>query len=166
MTVIVRVSAPEDSDAVSGLLLKSYSELLRTAYEAQVLEKALPLITTARPDLLSCGSYYVAETGDGRIVGAGGWTRHSPTGRDETATNGNIRHFATDPDFARKGIGRTLMGQCIEEASKAGLAELNCYSTLNGESFYAACGFEAVEDFPIELPGGVVFPSVRMVRKL
>lgn len=166
MTFRIRISVLEDSSAVSDLLLKSYSELLRDAYDASILERALPLITRAQPDLLTSGSYYVAETGDKRIVGAGGWTRRSPTGRDETATNGNIRHFGTDPAFARKGVGRALMAACIEEATNAGLSELNCYSTLNGESFYAACGFQSVEPFPIELPGGVVFPSIRMVKRL
>jgi len=162
----LRVAVPQDEAAVSALLLKSYTALLRQAYDADVLDKALPLITRANPDLLGSGSYYVALNEDGSIVGAGGWTKHSPTGRNETATNGNIRHFGTDPDEARRGIGRALMNRCLREAAAAGLEELNCYSTLNGEAFYNACGFRTVEPFDVKLPGSVIFPSVRMVRPL
>lgn len=161
-----RIATPADGPAISALLLKSYTALLQDAYEADTLERALPLITRANPDLLASGTYYVACGGDGTVLGAGGWTRHSPTGRDETVSNGNIRHFGTDPDQARTGIGRALMARCIEEASASGLTEFNCYSTLNGEAFYAACGFRTVEPFEVALPGGVVFPSVRMVRPL
>ena len=128
---------------------------------------ALPLITRANPDLLGSGTYYVACS-ERRLDHGRGWAgrRHSPTGRNETATNGNIRHFGTDPDQARRGIGRALMARCLEEAAATGLKELNCYSTLNGERFYAACGFRTVEPFDVKLPGGVIFPSVRMVRPL
>ncbi|MEL7527485.1 MAG: GNAT family N-acetyltransferase [Pseudomonadota bacterium] len=166
MSFLVRTSIEADTEAVTALLQKSYAVLLRDAYAADVLEAALPLITKARPELMVSGSYYVAEDDEGGIIGAGGWTKHSPTGQDETADNGNIRHFGTDPEHTGKGIGRSLMARCVSDALNAGLAEFNCYSTLNGEAFYRACGFRSVEPFPITLPGGVVFPSVRMTRPL
>lgn len=166
MSFLVRISTEADTEAVTALLQKSYAVLLRDAYAADVLEAALPLITRARPELLVSGSYYVAEDDAGGIIGAGGWTKHSPTGQGETSGNGNIRHFGTDPDHTGKGIGRSLMARCVLDALNAGLAEFNCYSTLNGEAFYRACGFRTVEPFPISLPGGVVFPSVRMTRPL
>ncbi len=162
----IRCTAFGDEGAVSDLLLKSYSVLLRPAYSTDVLDKALPLITKARPELLTSGTYFVAEEEAGGILSAGGWTRTSPTGRGETTTNGNIRHFGTDPDRTGEGIGRALMDRCLEEAKLAGLRELNCYSTLNGEGFYQACGFERVEPFDIMLPGNVQFASVRMIRPL
>lgn len=166
MSFQVRISTEADGEAVTALLQKSYAILLRDAYDAGTLEAALPLITKARPDLLGSGSYYVAEDDTGHIIGAGGWTKHSPTGQDETPDNGNIRHFGTDPAHTGKGIGRALMSQCISDARASGVTEFNCYSTLNGEAFYRACGFRSVEPFPITLPGGVVFPSVRMSRSL
>jgi N-acetylglutamate synthase-like GNAT family acetyltransferase len=162
----IRTASLLDLEAVSALLLKSYSVLLQEAYEAAIVEKAVPLITNAQPKLLTSGTYYLADTEDGAIVGAGGWTKTSPTGKNETLTNGNIRHFGTDPDNARKGIGRALINRCIEDATLAGLTELNCYSTLNGERFYQACGFTSIETFIINLPGNVQFPSIRMTRAL
>lgn len=166
MAVLVRQTSADDEEAVSALLEKSYSQLLRSAYEPDVLKRALPLITRSRPELLTCGTYYVAETDGGEIIGAGGWTRTSPTGHGETASNGNIRHFGTDPEHTGKGIGRALMERSLADAAVAGLSELNCYSTLNGEGFYKACGFERVEPLTITLPGNVSFPSIRMTRVL
>lgn len=166
MSFQVRASTEADSDTVTALLQKSYAVLLKHAYDADTLDAALPLITKAQPDLLVCGSYYVAEDDTGRIIGAGGWTKHSPTGQGETPDNGNIRHFGTDPAQTGKGIGRALMSRCISDALAAGVIEFNCYSTLNSKAFYRACGFRSVEPFPITLPGGVVFPSVRMTRSL
>ncbi|GAB4577090.1 MAG: GNAT family N-acetyltransferase [Roseibium sp.] len=166
MTVRIRVAAPSDETAISALLLKSYARLLQDSYDGEMLQKALPLITRARPELLNSGSYYVALAGDDEIVGAGGWTRQSPTERDEAPLSGHIRHFGTDPDEVRKGVGRSLMNRCLDAAASAGLNELQCYSTLNGEAFYAACGFRKVEPLDITLPGGVAFPSLRMVRRL
>ncbi len=166
MSFQVRTSTETDSAAVTALLQKSYAALLQDAYHADVLENALPLITKARPELLISGSYYVAEDDSGRIIGAGGWTKQSPTGQNEAPGNGNIRHFGTDPGHTGKGIGRSLMARCVGDALESGVTELNCYSTLNGEAFYRACGFRSVEPFSITLPGGVVFPSVRMIRSL
>lgn len=166
MAHAIRIAEPADAEAVTALLEKSYPALLAGAYDAALLQQVLPLMTRANPELLSSGSYYVAVGDDGMIVGAGGWTRHSPTGQGENGTNGNIRHFGTDPDHARKGIGRALIARCVEDARDAGLTELNCYSTLNGKVFYASCGFHTVEPFEIAFPGGLVFPSVRMVKPL
>ncbi|WP_428641707.1 GNAT family N-acetyltransferase [Roseibium sp.] len=166
MRFSLRVATPQDASKVSGLLQRSYSVLLREAYDADLLAKALPFISVARPELLSSGTYYLVETAAGRIIGAGGWTRQSPTGRTESVNTGNIRHFGTDPEFARQGAGRLLMKTCLQEAAGAGLTALNCYSTLNGAAFYASFGFETIGSFKVELPGSVMFPSVRMVKTL
>jgi GNAT superfamily N-acetyltransferase len=162
VTFQTRVAAPSDEVSISGLLSRSYSALLPQAYSTELLNAALPLITKAQPELLRSGTYYVAETNSGKLVGAGGWTKHSPTGRDNTPMNGNIRHFGTDPEYTGIGVARALMDSCIEAARSAGLLELNCYSTLNAEAFYKSCGFITKEPNMIELPGGVQFPSVRM----
>lgn len=162
----VRTATIEDKATVSRLLLTSYTALLRDAYDPATLEQALPLITSAQSGLLTSGSYYVAETDDGKIVGAGGWTRNSPTGQNQTASNGHIRHFGTDPGYTGQGVGRAIMDRCVEDARQCGVSEFNCYSTLNGEGFYAACGFESIEPFLITLPGDVPFPAIRMIRPL
>ena len=60
-TVEVRVSTLDDFDQVSSLLRASYPELMRPAYDAELLEKVLPRMTEAQPGLLQSGTYYVAD---------------------------------------------------------------------------------------------------------
>ncbi|MEL7154607.1 MAG: GNAT family N-acetyltransferase, partial [Pseudomonadota bacterium] len=74
MTVIVRPSTKADMAAVDVLLARTYPKLLKADYPPSVLVTALPIISRARPELLVCGTYYVADE-DGEVIGAGGWTR-------------------------------------------------------------------------------------------
>jgi hypothetical protein len=46
------------------------------------------------------------------------------------------------------------------------VTRLECYSTINGESFYASLGFERVEEILVEMPNGVEFPGVHMVATI
>ena len=71
----VRAATPDDSAQISSLLRASYPKLMRSAYDPVLLEKALPRMTVAQPGLLASDSYYVAESGEGEIIGCGGWTR-------------------------------------------------------------------------------------------
>jgi hypothetical protein len=56
-----RAARPADSDAVSALLSASYSTLLTTRYDGDLLQHALPLITKAQPTLLASDTYYERE---------------------------------------------------------------------------------------------------------
>ena len=58
---LTRIAGPADSDAVSALLLASYSSLLAARYDSDALSRALPFITSANPTLLASGTYYAAE---------------------------------------------------------------------------------------------------------
>mgnify|MGYP002145911690 CR=1 FL=1 len=77
----LRRARPSDLAAVDLLLSRSYPRLLAADYPPSTLVTALPLISRARPDLLSSRSYFVVEDAEGRIFGAGGWTAHSPAAR-------------------------------------------------------------------------------------
>lgn len=70
----LRVAAPGDNETVSALLSASYKRLLVPDYEPCILAAALPLMTRANPRLLESGTYYVAVTASGTIIGCGGWT--------------------------------------------------------------------------------------------
>jgi hypothetical protein len=68
----VRTASPKDAEAVSVLLQASY--LMALGYEPALFARALPLLTTANPALLSYGTWYVVEVpgADGALVGCGG----------------------------------------------------------------------------------------------
>lgn len=161
-----RVADPSDVARVTLLLKRSYPALMGPAYSPEILAAALPLMTRANPALLACGTYYVAETRNGAIVGSGGWTREQPGTGAREAAGGHIRHFAADPGYPRRGIGRTLIERSIGEASAAGIVRLDCFSSLNAVPFYAAFGFETLALIDVRLTEAVALPSAHMRRVL
>ena len=166
MDVAIRIASPRDRDSVTTLLRMSYPTLMRHAYELSILEAALPSMTVAQPTLLQSGSYYVAETAKESIVGCGGWTRERPGTREISPGVGHIRHFGVHPEWTRRGVGRAIYDRCRTDAKTAGLKRLECYSSLNGEAFYAAVGFESLDRMDVAMPDDVDFPSVHMVAEI
>lgn len=162
----VRVSQESDLPAVGALLAASYPTLLAEGYQPEVLAKALPLIVKANPKLLASGTYYVAETAEGRLVACGGWTRERPGSGNIAEGEGHIRHFATHPDWVRRGAARALLDRCIQDAMAAAIETLECYSTLVAVAFYRASRFVDVGPIDLELTPGVSLPGVLMRRQL
>jgi GNAT superfamily N-acetyltransferase len=158
--MLIRPSTKADMAAVDALLARSYPKLLKADYPPSVLVTALPIISRARPELLMCGTYYVAED-DGRIVGAGGWT---PDRVDRF--RGHIRHVVTHDRALRRGIGRALMDHCFGTARAAGITRLECWATRTAVPFYKAVGFVELGPMDVTLATGITFPSVRMMRDL
>ena len=166
MDFSVRVARPEDLRAVDELLKASYPALMASAYDPEALAPALKLMTRANPELLASGTYYVAETAAGLIVGCGGWTRERPGTTITEPALGHIRHFGTHPDWARRGVGRAIYRLCESAARAAGMKSFEAYSSLNGESFYRALGFERVREMDMEMSPQVVLRAVLMRRDI
>ena len=144
------------------MLDASYSRLMRGAYPDDLLERALPRITRANPELLRSGRYHLAESDEGEAMACGGWSDRPPgAGPDGHA---HIRHFATHPDWTGKGAGRAIYERCEAEAAAAGFGGFVCFSSLNGEGFYAALGFRRVREIRVPMGPDLRFPSVLMVR--
>ena len=162
----IRPSGKEDLAAIDGLLARSYPALLKADYPPSVLVLALPLISRANPNLVTCGTYFVAETDDGAIIAAGGWTREGPQAHAGLAGTGHIRHVVTDHTRTRQGVGRALMTRVLETARDAGLRHLKCQSTLTAVPFYEACGFQVVGEITISLRPGIDFPAIAMQRSI
>ncbi len=158
----IRAARMGDLHGVGKLLAASYGTLLAPDYPAELLAEALPLITRPRAELLSCGSYYLADTGDG-LLAAGGWTFHAPGGMATGPREvGHIRHVATAPEAARKGVGRALMEYAMFEAQAAGVRRMMCFSTLSARQFYAALGFAEQGEITLTLAPGLEFAAVQM----
>ncbi|MCT8159722.1 GNAT family N-acetyltransferase [Pseudoruegeria sp. SHC-113] len=162
----IRPARPSDLAQVDALLAHSYPTLLKADYPPSVLVTALPLISRARPELLACGTYYVAETPDGAILGAGGFTPQAPGGAKTTGGLGHIRHVVTDPNHLRRGIARALMQRSFADARATGLTSLACQSTRTAQPFYAACGFTPLGDISVPLAPGISFPAIAMACRL
>ncbi|HYI39509.1 MAG TPA: GNAT family N-acetyltransferase [Allosphingosinicella sp.] len=162
----LRVAMLEDSDAVSAVLGPSYARLMAAAYPPELLARTLPSITRANPDLLSSGHYYLVEADTGEPAGCGGWSADPPGRRDDDPHRAHIRHFATHPDWTRRGVGRLLYKRCAADARAAGFTLFECWASLNGEGFYASLGFRPLGRIETQMPGGVLFPAIRMERSI
>jgi N-acetylglutamate synthase-like GNAT family acetyltransferase len=165
-TYPIRIAGPPDLEAVGALLVASYASLLATHYEGDMLRRALPLMTKAQPALLASGSYYVAESGQGDLVGCGGWTTSRPGTGEIIEGEAHIRHFATHPEWVRRGVASSLLSRCLRDAQVVGIRRLYCFSTLNAEGFYRASGFETIESIDVPMGPSLKFPGVLMRREL
>lgn len=137
----VRIAVPEDTASVGEVLAVSFPKLLLAGYDPILLSKALPLLIRPQPQLLASGRYYVAESGSGRMVGCGGWSKERPDTREASSDEAHLRHFATHPDWLRCGVGRALLSRCFKAARAEGVRTLMCYSTFVAVEFYRAAGF-------------------------
>ena len=158
--MLIRPSTKDDLGAVDALLARTYPKLLKADYPPSVLVTALPIISRARPELLGCGTDYVAEE-EGVVLGAGGWT---PDRKDERLSH--IRHVVTDDRALRRGVGRALMQRSFDAARAAGMTRMECWATRTAVPFYTALGFNEVGLIDVPLGNGIVFPSIRMMRDL
>ncbi|MBY6091264.1 GNAT family N-acetyltransferase [Pseudooceanicola sp. 502str34] len=165
-TLTIRPAAPSDADALSRLLSRSYRALLAADYAPALLTEALPYIGQARPALLGCGTYFLTQDSDGRLLAAGGWTDTSPHGRAARTGEAHIRHVAVDPDAVRQGHGQRLLGHILAHARHAGVTRVHCLSTLTAAGFYRAQGFETLAKVETRLVPGLYFPVVQMQRSL
>lgn len=162
----LRVVTLEDAAAVASVLGASYPLLWAGVYPPELLARALPQTTRANPRLLSSGRYYLVEAETGEPAGCGGWSSDPPGHRDEDPERAHIRHFATHPDWTRRGVGRLLYARCEADARAAGFTRFETFASLNGEAFYAALGFRRLERIGTPMPGGVLFPAIRMERAI
>lgn len=165
-TLSLRRASPADLSAVDALLARSYPRLLAADYPPSTLVLAVPRIMRARPELLASGTYFLAEDPEGRVLAAGGWTRGGPSPGAALPDTGHVRHVATDPDVARRGVGRALMTRVIHDARGAGILWLNCLSTRTAVPFYTALGFRPLHEAEVTLAPGIVFPVLRMMADL
>jgi GNAT superfamily N-acetyltransferase len=160
-TLTLRRTTSADLAAVDELLATSYPRLLAPDYPPSILVMALPIISRARPELLTSGRYFIVLDG-AQVVGAGGWSTNAPMQGGDAPATGHVRHVVTDHRYQRRGIGRALMAHVLADATAAGMTRMDCLSTRTAVPFYAAMGFDRVRDVLVPLRPGIDFPAVDM----
>jgi N-acetylglutamate synthase-like GNAT family acetyltransferase len=88
-------------------------------------------LTKPNPTLLASGTYYVAESAPGHLVGCGGWATKGPRSDVVVEREAHIRHFATHPAWVQRGIATSLLDRCFSDARLSGVRKLHCISSLN-----------------------------------
>ena len=173
----LRPATRADLPALEALIGRSVRGLSAGFYTAAQVESGLRYVFGPDTQLIDDGTYYVAEGGaPGELAAAGGWSRRGTLYGGDHAKGGDdplldpardparVRAFFVDPAWARRGLGRLLLGRCVEAARAAGFRELTLVATLPGEPLYAALGFAVRERFAVRLPDGVELPVARMTR--
>jgi GNAT superfamily N-acetyltransferase len=172
----IRLARAADIPALDALIPISVRALQTAHYSEAQREAAIGLIFGVDYQLIEDQTYFVAETTEGRIVGCGGWSKRksqcgSSAGRlapdphiDPRTDAPRIRAFFVHPDFARQGIGRTILNACEAELQAAGFNRAEIAATLTGELLYVAAGYHVTERFDVSLSNGLPLPCVRLAK--
>jgi len=171
-----RLAAPADIPALTVLMNAAIAELLKPHLTSAQVAASFEIMGLDT-QLIEDATYFIVEC-DGTLAGSGGWSRrathfggdHSP-GRDarllDPATDAaRVRAMYTNPAFARRGIGRLILGLCEAAAARAGFARVELVATMAGLPLYRACGYEDVEDFEQATKSGVAVPLMRMTKPI
>jgi len=175
--MIIRQATMDDREPIKQLIAESARILSRAHYNDVQIEAAIASVFGVDTTLIEDGTYFVAEL-SGTLAGCGGWSRRKTLfGGDQYSSRdtayidpakdfAKIRAFFIHPDHARKGVARTLLARCEDEARAHGFHGLELLSTLPGVEFYKSCGFSERGTLDLELTGGVKLEFVPMQKEL
>ena len=175
--VTIRRATVADIQALDVLIESSVRVLQASDYTQAEIEGALGHALGLDSQLISDGTYFIAEVG-GEMVASGGWSyRATLFGSDEMPGRAGaeldpvrdaakIRAIFVHPAWARKGLGRLMLAHCEGEAEDAGFTRLEMGSTLTGAPLYRMRGYVEQETIAIPLPNGEALPVIRMTKNL
>lgn len=173
----LRAATHADIPRIAALIRISGIELSRGFYTQAQAAALTEHVFGVDTRLVEDGTYYVIERADA-LAACGGWSlRRTLFGGDQAkrgddpllnpaAEPSRIRAFFVAPAHARRGLGTRLIHACEQAARRAGFASIELASTMPGVPLYASAGYEVVERFDVELPGGVRAPLARMAKRL
>jgi GNAT superfamily N-acetyltransferase len=172
-----RLATLDDLAALREMMRRSI-EALQSGFLTSEQIVASHRVMGLDSQLIRDGTYFVVEEG-GRIAGCGGWSWRStlyggdesmvsrePAALDPATDPARIRAMYTDPEFARRGVGRLVIQLCEEAAMSAGFCKATMMATMAGVPLYKACGYVEAEAEVRASIDGVEVPLVRMEKQL
>ena len=155
---------------------RAIRQLLGACLDPQRVEASFEImgVDTA---LIDDRTYFIVEC-DGRIAGCGGWSRRATMfGGDHTAGRdarlldprreaARVRAMYTDPEFARRGVGRLILQLCEAAARREGFRSVELVATAAGEPLYRSCEYAVIQRIDVPTSRGVTVPCARMVKTL
>ena len=170
-----RLATAADMPALGALMALAITEL-QAGFLTPAQIAASRTIMGLDSQLIEDGTYFTVWAGPD-LAGCGGWSRratlyggdHSP-GRsavllDPKVDAARVRAMYTHPGFARRGVGRLILGLCEAAAAAEGFRRVELAGTLSGQPLYESCGYEVIEPFE-DARGGVAVPLVRMGKAI
>jgi GNAT superfamily N-acetyltransferase len=170
-----RLAREDDIPALEALIPISVRSLQAAHYSRAQMEAALGPIFGVDRQLIRDGTYFLVESA-GQILGCGGWSkRRSLYGGDghraepdpeldPERDSARVRAFFVHPDWARRGIGRSIMIACEQAIRESGFLAVDIVATLAGEPLYVSFGYVVVERYDIPMIDNLRLPVVRMTK--
>jgi GNAT superfamily N-acetyltransferase len=171
-----RLAGHDDIPALKALMANAIRDLQRGFLSADEIV-ASASIMGLDTQLIADRTYFIVES-EGHIAGSGGWSRRATlfggdhsAGRDAALLDpakdaARVRAMYTNPDFARRGVGRMILGLCEAAARAEGFMRVELAATLAGEPLYRACGYIPIEHFKSDTPQGLRIPLIRMGKPI
>lgn len=188
MSILIRPAVSADIPILRQLIDASVRGLQSHDYTPAQIESALATVYGVDTQLISDGTYFVAETSASAdvqettetplIVGCGGWSKRKTlyggdqwTGREAALLDpqhdaAKIRAFFIHPSWARRGIGTLILEACENAAVAAGFTRFEMGATLTGVLLYQVRGYIALENLEVPLADGESLPIVRMEKRI
>lgn len=172
-----RIAVMDDLDALRALMARAIDHL-QTGFLTPEQITASRHVMGLDTQLIKDGTYFLVES-DGVLAGCGGWSYRAtlyggdasvvarePAVLDPARDAARIRAMYTNPDFARRGIGRRVMQVCEDAARAAGFARTEMMATMAGVPLYRSCGYAPIEEVLSAPIDGVRVPLLRMGKTL
>lgn len=175
MTYNIRKANEDDKATLTDLIALSARKLSARDYTVAQIEAALRSTYGVDSQLIQDGTYFVVER-DGAIIGCGGWSRRRTMcggdnygQRDDVELDpaidaAKIRAFFIHPDFARQGIGKSILKRCEADAIAHGFLRFELLATLPGVPFYTALGYSRLAPVSQTLDDGMPIEFVPMCK--
>src|ERR1700744_3853741 len=174
----VRLARDEDVAALHALIEASVRGLQAGDYTPAQIEGALGTVLGLDTQLIRDETYFVVETTPAQgskereLAGCGGWSKRrtlfgadkgpgrEPELLDPAVDAAKVRAIFVHPDFARRGLGSTILERVEAEAVAAGFRRFEMGSTLTGVPLYTLKGYVAIERVAVPLQNGEALPIV------
>ncbi|MEP7015641.1 MAG: GNAT family N-acetyltransferase [Verrucomicrobiota bacterium] len=172
----IRLASENDIPALEILIPLSVRGLQAATYSPAQMEAALGSVFGVDRQLITDGTYFAIENSE-QLIGCGGWSRRrtvfgSDRGRvgendllDPARDPARVRAFFVHPDWARRGVGRSILTACEAAIRAAGFHDAVLVATLAGEPFYASFGYSVAERYEVPLSDNLTLPVVRMIKR-
>ena len=163
-------------------LIAASVRMLQIEYTPEQREAALATVFTVDSQLVADGTYFLAFSTDNRLAACGGWSKRKTLYGgdhqieaiaadllDPTIDAAKIRAIFVHPDFARQGLGSTVLKYSEDAAAREGFTHFEMGSTLAGMPLYQLKGYVALkEGAEIDVPvaDGQSISIVRMAKRL
>ena len=170
-----RQAREEDIPALEELIPLSVRTLQVPYYSPAQMEMAIGPVFHVDRQLIRDGTYFIVEDAR-KIVGCGGWSKRKKLSGCDGEQNGldellnpaqdaaRIRAFFVHPEWARQGIGASILKASEVAAIKAGFQKAELVATLAGEPLYASHGYIVIKRYDSPMSGGVNLPVVHMAK--